>query len=450
MIFTCHASVSPSLHSTQKRRQQLHLFGSQLQHCFDRVWQGFRGPLGRLWSKLSAPWTKLFQRDATLAVSLLLLLSFWVILIFTSFILPGSYVFEGNLTTQSLSFTHTGPEKLFLDTVTDIKTFDLSGQQSTPLTLTGKFSSPSDPALNQKLQSLQELNIELPSSISRFRVASTTTPSPITLFTLRLQSQVRVQDLAYQAQANQLSLCLQAASALPRLCQFPDSIDPAQTQSSNEMGAFSLQLGTQPLNITLEMANLSQLGLTADPNDPNAVQFDFIPAVNEIQFQTLSPTQLRLELPPVSNLETMQINEPLAWIRDDIDVTDVEFVRSNFTNEAQDTLDSSTILAGEVRMGSETLAVKPRQYFIVLSRNPGIRKLRSIHLKLQAPTGLETLFTGESRGIAVGLYPQFPVQKIQPSWLSRYFSPEGISALLAFVSALTGILLPRLFFPSKQ
>lgn len=51
----------------------------------------------------------------------------------------------------------------------------------------------------------------------------------------------------------------------------------------------------------------------------------------------------------------------------------------------------------------------------------------------------------------MGLDPKFPVESIKPSWLSKYFSQEAVNALLAFIAALTAVLLPRLFpEPPKQ
>jgi hypothetical protein len=99
-------------------------------------------------------------------------------------------------------------------------------------------------------------------------------------------------------------------------------------------------------------------------------------------------------------------------------------------------------------MGRETMKLQPNQFLIIASK-PGIQKLRYIQIQPKSPQGLKTLFFGESNSLAAGLYPQFPVQRIEPSWLSKHLSQEAVNAILSFVGALTGFFLPRLL-PNSQ
>ena len=80
---------------------------------------------------------------------------------------------------------------------------------------------------------------------------------------------------------------------------------------------------------------------------------------------------------------------------------------------------------------------------------PGIRKLRYLSINPLKPQGLQTFISGKSKGIAVGLYPQFPIQSINPSWLSKYFSSEAIAAILSFISAFTAVVLEKIVFPDN-
>ena len=169
----------------------------------------------------------------------------------------------------------------------------------------------------------------------------------------------------------------------------------------------------------------------------------FAPQVDELFLSILSPTHLFIDLPE-NNQSENAITE-IQWLRGDIEVSNVSFSRFDTTNNVTDEIKNSTIIEGQVRMGSQKIELEPNQFLIVLSKTPGIKKIRNIQIKTQSPQGLNTLFFGESKGIAVGLYPEFPLQKIELSWLSKHFSQEATNSILAFLAACTGILLPRLF-----
>ncbi|MDJ0661237.1 MAG: hypothetical protein QNJ42_17360 [Crocosphaera sp.] len=79
------------------------------------------------------------------------------------------------------------------------------------------------------------------------------------------------------------------------------------------------------------------------------------------------------------------------------------------------------------------------------SPQSAIKKIRSLTLHFKDPNGIETFIVGETNSIAVGLYPDFPVESIQPNLLSNNLSSEAITALITFITTLTGIFLPRLF-----
>lgn len=173
------------------------------------------------------------------------------------------------------------------------------------------------------------------------------------------------------------------------------------------------------------------------------ISLQFIPEVDELFLPIISPTHLFIKLP--ENNQTEKLVTETQWLREDIEVSNVTFSRFDITNNVTDEIKKSTILEGKVRMGNKIIELQPNQFLTILSKKPGIKKLRYIQIKTQYPQGLKTLFFGKSKGIAVGLYPEFPLQKIEPSWLSKYLSQEAINSILAFIAAFTGILLPRLF-----
>jgi hypothetical protein len=133
-----------------------------------------------------------------------------------------------------------------------------------------------------------------------------------------------------------------------------------------------------------------------------------------------------------------------------LEVSQVSFSRFDTTGYVKDELEISTILEGKVRMGAQVMELQPEQFLIIPPGQPGVRRLRSIRIDPKSPQWLQTLISGESNSIAVGLYSEFPVQTIKPSLLSKYLSQEAINALLAFIGAFTAVLYPRLFPEAPQ
>jgi hypothetical protein len=385
------------------------------------------------------------RRDRILAIVLLLI---WIAILLGNFVFRGQYVFEGNLIVQEMSFTYTGSdEKRLLNAINPIQALDFQGAQPQPLILTGQFSSP-DPTLNQKLSKYQKLAIALPTPTSHV-IFSPTQESQLAIHELRINPESQIQQLSYSPKPQELSFCLQAQ---PTACLNRDSLPTNFAQSNpSVVGQVQLKLGQQPLTVNLETVNIPQLGL--QPNSA-PVELQFTPKVDELVLPLLSPTQLFITLP-----NSPKANNSEQWFRGDIDVKDVRFQKRDRTGNVKDEVIKSSILDGKVRLGSQTLEIQPDQFLLVLpekprfpsSGTPGIQKLRYIQIHPQSPQGLQTLFSGHAEGIAAGLYTEFPVQKIEPSWLSQYLSNDAISALLGFITAFTGILFPRLFpEPAKK
>jgi hypothetical protein len=136
-------------------------------------------------------------------------------------------------------------------------------------------------------------------------------------------------------------------------------------------------------------------------------------------------------------------DKPRDWFRGDIDVKNVHFEQFDLGGKTIDEIVNSTILKGEVRLEGNKLELQEQQFLIINDPQPGIRKIRSLQIYPEEPQGLRTFITGESRGIAVGLYPNFPVQSLKPSLLSKYLSQEAVNALLALLGAFTGIFVEK-------
>jgi hypothetical protein len=363
----------------------------------------------------------------------LLVVLLWIGIV-VAYFFPWQYTFDGNLLVKTMSFTYKGSdEKLFLNNLENINTFDLQGNQS--LTLTGKFSSPNS-ALSSKLNKLNKLHIQLPNITSRFILAPVlkqNQTSALSASNLRIYSNNRIQNLTYQANPDQLAFCIQSPSPADA-CEFPENIIKTDPK---HIGHLELDLGQQKLQIKLGQFKSPELG------NMDEVSFEFLPSIAELQLDLFSPTQLYIDLPDLAKIPSSKPNTLSEIIWGDLDVSDVKFFQFKRKINITDEQKNSTILEGKIRMGRQVMELQSDQFLIIPPKEPGISKLSYIRLSTKTPKGLHTSFTGKSKSIAAGLYPQFPVQEIKPSLLSK-FPQEGISALLSFLAALTGMLLPRL------
>ncbi|GAB4232093.1 MAG: hypothetical protein Kow00121_60230 [Elainellaceae cyanobacterium] len=427
--------------SPPSRRSRRHFFRQQTKQGFVRLTIAMQGYLQKLFAYL-----RRWDRLLTLVLVLL-----WVGIIVVSFVIRGSYVFEGNLIVQEMSFTYTGEQDhLFLSTIRGIKALDVEGNQPEPFVLTGKFSSPTDPNLNQKLSQFDRLTIELPYTSSRLIVApKTSSSSNLNLLELRINTQTSVKQLTYQTQINQLSFCLQSASESPTLCRHQGSAPERPASIPTPVGLLDMSLGRQTLTVDLALFNIPELGIQTDIFGYNELRLEVIPSVDQKLLTLLSPTHIYIGLPaipPATNSRTADFRQ---WFWKDLDVTQVRFSQVLNTNSVRDSVANSTILSGEVRMQDQKMELQENQ-FLTVDSEPGIRKLRHIQLHPDQPQGLQTLISGESSKIEVGFYPEYPVQTIEPSWLLKYLSQEATNALLTFIAALTGVLLPRLLPDAAQ
>jgi len=385
-------------------------------------------------------WKRIKRGDRVLGV---FLLATWIVLLLAlTNVFPGSYVFEGYAIVRELSFTYSGiVEKRFLNTIDNLTTFTIEGRTTENIRLQGKFTS-NDQNLNSKLEKLSELTIALPSPTSQISFSSNGQNSrELSLIGLYLRSQTRVNQLAYNSDRDRLSFCLQAASDPLENCLFPE--DAIAATETSPIARVHLQFGGQPVEITLADFELPELDFYGDE-----AQIAYIPAgFAEVQPALLSPATVFMSLPEIEKSESA---EPPQWFRGDLDVEKVSFKRFDTGTNVADEIETSTIMRGQVRLKAEKIDIETNQFFIVLSPNPGIQKLRDLQIHWYSPQGLQTRFSGKSGGIATGLYPDFPVQQIQPNWLSYHLSTEAVSALLSFVAACTAFFLPSLFPPPQQ
>jgi hypothetical protein len=297
--------------------------------------------------------------------------------------------------------------------------------------LTGKFIS-NDTRINQQLSKLKTLKLDFKNPDSRL-IISSEKPN-LSLLSLNLQPQTTVNQLTYNFAENTLSFCLTAATQSVNTCQVIDYFQPSdQTPKITEL---NITLKQQPLTLTLNNINIPQL-----KNSDSEIELQFTPDRQSTEkiltFKEFAKVEIKVK--PISK------NKTVNWFRGDIDVSKVKFKELDATANINDQIVNSTILKGMIRLEDKTLSLQEKQFLIVDQPETAIRKLRSLQLHPQDPQGIQTFISGKSQEVAVGLYPEFPVQSLQPSFLSKYLSQEAINTILSFIGALFGFFLPYFF-----
>ncbi|MEG4217366.1 hypothetical protein QUA27_18010 [Microcoleus sp. Pol14C6] len=319
---------------------------------------------------------------------------------------PSTHIFESNLTVEEMSFTYAGKEpKLFLDPVRGLKSLEIEGQQT--LTFTGKIQSKSTPALNQ----LTILEIEPIDSTSKWSIAPANLKqsSELEFTELRLQPDTKVNNLSYDTYRNQLAF----------------SLTPVKKPTNTNI--LQLNLGNQPLKVSLEGYQLTNVKLPIDSEKQRQLEFILTPNTQEFRLNLADPVTIYLQQPPAP-----KNNESKQWFRGKIEVKDVQFQRLDRTGANQDdNLPISTILKGEVHMAEQKKEIKRNQFLMV--EEPGIKLIR--YLNIVPQEGLEVRISGKSKLIQIGLDKEFPVSRIQASWLDGVLSGDAIIALISFCAA---------------
>ena len=275
-----------------------------------------------------------------------IIIIFWSSFFLFNFILKGSYIFEGQVTANEMSFTYNGDtDKPLLQNVIGIKKLDITGKQSQPLTLKGEFTS-KDKNLNQILSNLDKIKIEFPYTSSRLILTSTDLSllREFAIFELRINPDTRINQLIHNKE-NQLSFCLQSANQSSEYCLYPEDADNNPNLSNVEYpGNLKLNLGIQPLILDLERINIPALNITSDPNLYQSLQLNYIPRPQEPQLNIFSPTKIVIDLPELTTNKTNPEVEIPQWFYEDLDVTDVKFSRLKQSSKLTDEIPTSTII----------------------------------------------------------------------------------------------------------
>ena len=234
---------------------------------------------------------------------------------------------------------------------------------------------------------------------------------------LRLQPDTQVNNLSYDTYRNQLAFSLRSNTPVKK---------PTNTN------IVQLNLGNQPLKVSLEEYKLKNVKLPIDSEKQRQLEFILTPNNQEFRLNLADPVTIYMQPPPNNN-------ESKQWFRGKIEVKKVEFQRLDRTGANQDdNLPISTILKGEVHMAEQKREIKPNQFLMV--EEPGIKLIR--YLNIVPQEGLEVRISGKSKQIQIGLDKEFPVSRIQASWLDRVLPRDAIIALISFCATSFTLLLP--------
>lgn len=354
------------------------------------------------------------HQNLVLGLVVLLLLSIGTI----AAIAPGTHTFEGNIISQEMSFIYNGQQpKRFIENIRSIKELESEGIQT--LTFTGKFQSEL-PQLNQS----NSLTIKLKGRESKWIIASANLEgtSEIELNELRLQPNTKVTELNYDFYRNQLAFSLQPK---PKL------------DLENNSNILKLYLGKQPIKVVVEGYELLDSNLQKQLDNETPLEF------------TLNPDnqEFNLELPQNTNIYiTLAKYESKQWFRGKIETKNVQFTDVDRNGgDLRDDLDVSTIVEGKIRMVGQEQEIRQNQF--LMGENPdtplNIQLIR--HLQIVPKKGIEARFSGRTKQIQIGLDQDFPVSKIQGSWLDGVLPRDAIIALFSFGAATIPNLVSWLF-----
>jgi hypothetical protein len=343
----------------------------------------------KLYSRLPSPWQKGGNIYQFLGI---VLLAFWLVII-VGYFLPVSYNFEGNLVVKAMSFTYSGDiDKPLLNGIQGVKNLDIMGSNFQAVVLEGSFSNNSDSELDRKLKTLPEnkLKIKFPYPNSRliFKGLCEGQPqgdcpdngSSLSLLSLPIKPGTKVQQFAYNPSNQELSFCLQAGKESPEACSSPESLISNQSRYFQEVGSLQLQLGQQPLEVSLENVNLPQLNIKTEIGVPTIIDFQYQPTSQEPTLKLSSPTQVYIHLPKLPPQVQPSKSE---WLGEDFAVQNVRFSQPKKTGKVTEEMEDSTILQGEIRLKKEKLQLQAQQFLIIEPPKPGIQRLRSIEIKNQ-------------------------------------------------------------------
>ncbi|WP_414588487.1 hypothetical protein [Scytonema sp. PCC 10023] len=334
-------------------------------------------------------------------------------------IIPRTHIFEGNLIVEELSFTYSGSQnKLFLDSMRGIHHLEIDGVINNELTFTGEFKSTSFTELNQLKKPLK-IRLQNRNSKLIIEPVDTKNSSDIDLTELRLLPDTKVSGFTYNLSQKQHRL------------DFDLQHNPTSQTQPNEL---KIYLGEKPIKVILENYDISGLNQNKlDKQQP--LEFLLTPNKKELNLELKQKNSIYL------SLDESNKNDPNLWFQEKIDTKDVHFQRLDRTGDISDDVTISTIVEGKIRMVEQEREIKANQFLMGDEPNTPLNIERIRHLQIVPKKGLEVRISGRTKQIQIGLDKDFPVSRIQGSWLDGFLPRDAIVALFSFSAATITYLL---------
>ncbi len=352
---------------------------------------------------------------------------------------PYSLPFEGNIIASELTFTHNGKQpKVLIKDITDIQSLENQGRQT--LTFEGKFESKTLPQLSQ----LKSLRIALPRNQSKWTISKPDSKkdSEIRIESLRIRSGTKLIALNYDFNHQLLSFNLKPNPSTP--------------------STLSINLGTQPIKVNIEDYEITSPNLPSQPENGKPLEFIVTPDNSGFNVPIANDTKFYISLAKPPRFDQVQ------WFKSNIDTQDVKFVRVNLNGDTIDDVAVSTIVEGKIRMAEQEREIKANQFLLGEDINKpldedinkpldeninkplyiNIQRIR--HLQIVPKKGIEARFSGRAKQINIGLDPDFPVSKIQGSWLESILPHDVILAIFSSAVAVFASLLAVMFSNSGK
>ncbi|MHC0063111.1 hypothetical protein ACWATR_09305 [Nostoc sp. UIC 10890] len=368
----------------------------------------------------------------------LLVILFLTLLTFAA-IVPGTHRFEGNIVAEKMSFVIKDESILFLQDISGIKQLDNEGKQT--LTFTGNFQSDSWP----EIKKLNSLKIQLKDPKSRWIITPVNTEdtSEISLDRLRLQPNTKVSELSYDFFRDKLTFSLQPNSNLNQKIN-PNTLD--------------IYLGEQQVKVIVEDYELPDFKLPIQLNKQIPLEFYLNANNKNINLEITQDTNIYITLDKTIKDET-EDKTPKAEIKDktlkyktkrwftkkNIKTKNVQFIDVVKASNIRDNYTISTIVEGKIRMVEQERDIKQNQFLMGENPKTPLNIQEILHLGILPEKGIEARFYGETKEIQIGLHPDFPVSRIQGSWLDGVLPRDAIIALFSFGAATVANLLSWLF-----
>jgi hypothetical protein len=334
-------------------------------------------------------------------------------------IMPKTHIFEGNLIVEEFSFTYNGwQDKLFLESVRGIRHFEIDGVINNELTFSGEFQSTSSPQINQFKKPIK---IRLKNRNSKFVIepVNINNTSSIDIEELRITPDTEISGFTYNfsQKQHQLAFSLQQNSR--------------STRQSNKL---KIYLGQKPIKVILEDYDISGFNQNIfDQQQP--LEFILTPKSQDFNLELTQKNNIYLSLNESSQ------TDPNQWFQQKIDTKNVYFQRLDRTGDVSDDVTVSTIVEGKIRMVEQERELKANQFLMGEKPDIPLNIERIRHLQIAPKKGLEVRISGKTQQIQIGLDKDFPVSRIQGSWLDGILPRDAIIGLFSFGAATLTYLL---------